>query len=120
MKQFTDSRIDSDRLAHAARTKIVEVRIGELVVAVKRGVRASSAYRTVTLAQYDQMIIGSEKAVRKWLVTSPDRDLEELLHSITDAVDQLGGLVETEDINDLDSHIRDQVNLLNSSGFFSS
>lgn len=117
MKQFTDSRVDSIQRAHSARTKMVELMIGEIVVSSKRAVRQSSAYPYIALKQYDSLISQIEKSVRTWLVTSTEKDAGELMLVIDDAVQRNEGTLSPEQVTDITAKINEEILHLKTVGF---
>lgn len=118
MKQFTDIRLDAAHCARAARTKQVELQIGETIMAIKRAARKSQLYRTMTLSQYDQLIIKAEKTIRNWLVTSKDKGFEDLLQVINEVTDQLVNLASADELDELNQKIKAELVQLNAAGIF--
>ena len=118
MKQFTDIRLDSVHCARAARTKQVELQIGETIMAIKRAVRKTSLYRTMTLSQYDQLIIKAEKALRSWMVTAKDKTFDDLLEVVGGVASQLTDLASADELNDLNQKIKAELVQLNNAGVF--
>lgn len=118
MRQFTDIRLDSIHCARTARTKQVELQIAEIIMAIKRAARKSPLYRTMTLNQYDQLVIKAEKTIRNWLVTAEDKNFEDLLQVINGVTTQLADLASADDLNDLNQKIRDELTQLNAVGLF--
>jgi len=117
MRQFTDTRIDSAQFAHTARTKQVELQIAELMMVAKRAIRKSNLYRAITLFQYDQFIIGIEKAIREWLVKE-EKSPDELLEVIDNRTRALMSSVSTPNqLEDLTQKIAEEISYLKKSGF---
>jgi|GEM_PF-3640109 len=86
MKQFTESRIDSSQFAHLAKTKQLELQIGEIIMVVKRSVRNSNIFEIISLKQYDEIIIAIETKIRHWLIGKDDKNPGGLIKLIKEQI----------------------------------
>lgn len=117
MRQFTESHIDSNQFAHLARTKQLELQIGEIIMVIKRAVRNSKIFEIITLRQYDETVITIETKLRHWLIEKSEKNLKSLLRLIKEQVDPLRQLFDNEYVDDLEEAIREELDFLEDANF---
>ena len=118
MKQFTDQRVDSTQFSHKARTQQVEQQIAILVSSIKRAARKSTVYHSITLRQYDALIVGIERQMRQWSVSKgKSKNYEGLKQVIADAIgkSEIGAYV--DQVKDLNKAITEELNQLEKAQF---